>query len=112
MVKTGKLIHLWLVLLLALGPSVAAMAAVQAAAHDQHHAAAAHVQGEGSQAGGDHHGAGHNHNACGAQCLAALPSLLLPMSGLFKATQYAALSVPVTGTVVAPSVRPPQILPG
>lgn len=111
MAKTGKLIHFWLVLLLALGPSVAALAAVQAAAHDQQHAAA-HVQAEGGQSGGDHHGAGHNHNACGAQCLAALPSLLLPMSGLFKATQYAALSVPVTGTVVAPAARPPQILPG
>lgn len=107
MTKTGKLIHLWLVLLLALGPSFAALAAVQTAAHDQHYAPA-HTQDNDSQANGDHHGTGHSHNACGAQCLAALPSLLLPMSGLFKATQYAALSVPVTGTVVAPAARPPQ----
>ncbi len=98
------MIHLWLVLLLALGPSVAALAA----AHDQQHAVAPHVQAEGGQAGGDHHGAGHNHNVCGAQCLAALPSLLLPMSSLFTGTQYSALSVPVTGTVVAPAARPPQ----
>lgn len=103
--KTGKLTHLGLVLLLALGPGVAALAA----AHDQQHVAVAHVQAEGGQTSDDHHGAGHNHNACGAQCLAALPSLLLSMSSLFTAAQYSALSVPVTGTVVAPAARPPQI---
>lgn len=105
MVKTGKLTHLWLVLLLASGPSVAALAA----AHDQQHAAVAHVQAEGGQASDDHHGAGHNHNACDTQCLAALPSLLLSMSSLFTGTQYFSLSVPVTGTVVTPAARPPQI---
>ncbi len=113
MVKSAKLMRLWLVLLLVLGPGVAGLAAVQAATHDQHHAGAVHadrLQAEDGQGNSDHHGAGHNHSGCGVQCLAGLPSMLLPVNSIYPAAEYFTLFVPVTGTVVAPASRPPQFI--
>lgn len=112
-------IHFLLVLSLALGPSVSALAeglAGRDAGATQHMAGHQHADLDKGQDTGHNHAQGHNHSICGAQCCAAcftgLPTLLSVVSTVSPPLQYFSLSVPVTGIVVSTALRPPQTLPG
>jgi hypothetical protein len=111
-----KFIHLWLVLLLALGPVSSALAATFSATSEHHHnAVMLDVHGSAAQGDASHpdtdfghdHAKGHNHATCGASCMAALVSHYSSTT-TSVATLYSLLFIPVTGIVFPPHVRPPQ----
>ncbi|MDA1106778.1 MAG: hypothetical protein O2845_00025 [Proteobacteria bacterium] len=118
MMKARKLAHLWLALLLALGPVSSALAMAAFGAADAHHHNAvvldvhdSAAQGDVSPPDTDHgtdYGTGHNHATCGVACMAALMSGHSSTTISSSATLYALLFIPVTGMVFPPHVRPPQ----
>ncbi|MCL5669198.1 MAG: hypothetical protein M1392_04300 [Gammaproteobacteria bacterium] len=124
---TRFFIHFLLVLSLALGPAVSALAEGWAGhGSDAQYTAGqpGHDMADCGQVAGHHHvdmdkdqgtghdpAQGHNHSACGAHCLAGLlssPSVIK----IDSVVQHFVLSVPVTGIVVSTALRPPQTLPG
>jgi hypothetical protein len=119
-------VHFLLVLSLALGPAIAALAegvAGHSAGPTQHLAgevshdltdceqAAGHPHASMDKGQGHDHAQGHDHSACGAHCLAGLPSLSAGIT-ISSALQPVVLSVPVKGIIVSTASRPPQTLPG
>ncbi len=117
MMQTRKFIHLWLALLLALGPVSSALAGTFGASDKHHHGMAMQDVHDSATHGGaaradtdtgHEHGAGHNHATCGTACMAALMTDHSSPSITAATFCYSRLLIPVTGIVFPPHARPPQ----
>ncbi len=110
--RSSKFIHLWLLLLLALGPVASALAAGTCGAGVKHHHLVAMQDAQDSNAHtgiGHEHGSGHNHATCGTACMAALVSCDSSLTVSTATFYYSSLFIPVTGMAFPPHIRPPQV---
>jgi hypothetical protein len=113
-----RLVNWLLALALALGPVQSALAEALGATHEHHHNAvtqdiaahgdAAHADVDADQDSGHDHEKGHNHATCGSACMAAMVSNYSLTTDSISML-YIPLTIPVTGMIFPPHVRPPQV---
>ncbi|MEW6353550.1 MAG: hypothetical protein AB1469_04535 [Pseudomonadota bacterium] len=119
--NTRKMLNLLLALLLLAAPVQEGLTHALEHAHEHvgdvvyAHADADHTSHHAGAGGHDDsapgHQVGHNHNLCGAHCMAALISSYLA-AAVFAATLCFLLTIMVAGIVFPPAIKPPRTLLG